>query len=144
VNAESIMLLGGITAFLLTVNWVRRRQLREKYALGWIVFAALLLLCGMFPQGIMSLATLLHLSYPAAVLLVTLTVIYCFAFSVTVSLSRQFRQNLRLTQELALLDPRLRLLEQQLEPAPLIDGGNQAGCRPPIAAGKAVTEKSCS
>ena len=30
-NAELLMLIGGIVAFVLTLHWVRNRELREKY-----------------------------------------------------------------------------------------------------------------
>jgi hypothetical protein len=105
------MLLGGLAAFALTVSWVRRRSLREKYAVAWLGVATLLLLCGLFPEGIERLAEAAHLSYPAAVLFVALAAVYCFAFGVSVSLSRAHRRTVRLTQELALLEERLRRLE---------------------------------
>jgi hypothetical protein len=117
-NAERLMLLGGVAAFALTIYWVRNRDLREKYAVAWIVVAFLLLLCGMFPSAIMSLADASRLSYPAAVLFVALAAIYVFAFTVSVSLTRHYRRNLRLIQELSLLEARVRSLELQQQQAP--------------------------
>ena len=113
-NAELLMLVGGVAAFLLTVYWVRGRDLREKYAVVWLLVAFLLLLCGLFPVAIESFADVAHLSYPAAVLFVALAVVYCFSFTVSVSLTRQYRRNVRLTQEVALLEHRLRQVEAQL------------------------------
>jgi hypothetical protein len=112
-TAERLMLIGGVSAFLLTVYWVRSRRLRERYAIAWLAAATLLLLCGIFPGGIMRLAELGHLSYPAAVLFAALTAIYCFSFLVTVSLTRQHRQSTRLLQELALVKHRLAALESR-------------------------------
>jgi hypothetical protein len=63
----------------------------------------------------MAWAETYHLSYPAAVLFVALAVIYSFAFSVSVSLTRQYRRNTRLTQELAILEHRVRTLERLLQ-----------------------------
>jgi hypothetical protein len=113
-NAELLMLLGGITAFVLTVYWVRNRDLREKYAVAWLTVAFLLLLCGLMPDAIKRLAEGSRLSYPAAVLFVALTAIYLFAFTVSVSLTRQYRKNVRLMQELALLERRVRGLEGRI------------------------------
>jgi hypothetical protein len=113
-NAETLMLLGGAAAFGLTIYWVRSRELREKYAVGWITVAAMLLLLGVFPGIIMSFADRVHLSYSAAVLFVALTLIYVFSFTVSVSLSHQYRRNVRLTQELALLRERLQRLERSV------------------------------
>jgi hypothetical protein len=110
-TAETMMLLGGIGAFLLTLNWVRNRDLREKYAVVWMAVAALLLICGLFPDLIKWSANVAHMSYAAAVLFVAIAVDYIFSFTVSVSLTRQYRRNVRLTQELALLELRLRHLE---------------------------------
>jgi hypothetical protein len=111
VSAETLMLVGGILSFLLTLHWVRSRSLREKYAVIWLAVAFLLLLCGLFPRILMAWAETYHLSYPAAVLFVALAVIY----SVSVSLTRQYRRNTRLTQELAILEHRVRTLERLLQ-----------------------------
>ncbi len=113
-TAELLMLIGGISAFLLTLFWVRNRNLREKYAVVWLLVGTLLLLCGLFPQGIKAFADASRLSYPAAVLFLALTGIYLFSFSVSISLSRQYRRNVRLTQELAILEQRLRELERKI------------------------------
>lgn len=112
-NAERLMLLSGIIAFVLTVYGVRGHELRERYAIGWIAVALLLLLCGLFPDLLKGFATASHLSYPSAVLFVALAVIYAYSFFVSVSLSRQYRRNTRLAQELALLEHRLRALEDR-------------------------------
>ena len=122
-NAENLMLAGGVTAFLLTLYWVRSREMREKYAVLWILVAVLLLLCGLFPGVIKGLAEAAHLSYPALVLFVALALIYTFSFTVSVSLSHQYRRNVRLTQEVAMLEQRLR----QLELAVVALGGRPEG-----------------
>jgi hypothetical protein len=110
-TAELLMLIGGVTAFVLTLYWVRVRDLREKYAVGWILVAFLLLLCGLFPRALERLAELCRLSYPALVLFIALALLYLFAFTVSVALTRLHRRNMRLTQEIAILEERLRLLE---------------------------------
>jgi len=112
-KAETLMLAGGVVAFLLTVYWVRSRDLREKYAVLWLMVATLLLLCGLFPEGIMMFADASRLSYPSAVLFVALAAVYVFSLSVSVSLTHQYRRNVRLAQEIALLEYRVRQLEQE-------------------------------
>jgi hypothetical protein len=114
-NAELLMMIGGIAAFLLTLHWVRSRNLREKYAAIWLLVAFALMLCGFFPRALMMLAERYHLSYAAAVLFVALAAIYTFSFFVSVSLTRNYRRGMRLTQELAILEHRVRTLERQLQ-----------------------------
>lgn len=106
-NAETLMMIGGIAAFLLTIYWVRSRDLRERYAIGWLGVALVLLACGLFPGLIMRLADAARLSYPSAVLFISLGAMYFFSFFVTVSLTRQHRRNVRLMQEVAILKHRL-------------------------------------
>ena len=128
-KAETLMLAGGVTAFLLTVYWVRSRDLREKYAVLWLTVATLLLLCGLFPEGIMLFADASRLSYPSAVLFVALAGVYVFSLSVSVSLTHQYRRSVRLAQEIALLEHRIRQLEQGSSGAPL-SGGETGGGQP--------------
>jgi hypothetical protein len=122
-NAELLMLAGGVAAFALTIYRVRNRDMREKYAAAWIGVACVLLLMGIFPHVIERMAKMAHLSYPAAILFMALTVIYLFSFSVSLTLSRHHRQNMRLLQEIALLEHRLRLLESSRGPNDAATGG---------------------
>ncbi|HYF52560.1 MAG TPA: DUF2304 domain-containing protein [Planctomycetota bacterium] len=112
-STKLVMMCGGVAAFLLTVYWVRSRNLREKYAIGWLSVATLLLVCGVFPQ-ILSIAPEIGLNYPTFVMGGALGIIYIFCFSVSVSLTHQYRRNVRLTQELALMEERVRALERAL------------------------------
>ena len=116
-NAEVCMLIAGTGSFLLTLHWLRSRDLREKYAVYWLLVAFVLFLAGLFPRAIMRIAEAFRLSYTAAVLFIALAVIYGFAFSVSASLTRQHRASQKLLQEVALLEERLRRLESAGERA---------------------------
>jgi len=119
INAEFLMLLGGVGAFVMTLYWVRVRELRERYAIGWLLVATLLLLTGLFPDVLKSLADRAHLSYPALVLFVALGLIYLNSFFISVALTKHYRWNVRLTQQMALLEERLRRLEDAQGPVPI-------------------------
>jgi uncharacterized protein YacL len=116
INAEILMLLGGCGAFAMTFYWVRVRELRERYAITWLLVATLLLLIGLFPDVLKSVADWAHLSYPALVLFVALGLIYLNSFFVSVALTKHYRWNVRLTQQMALLEERLRRLEEAKTP----------------------------
>lgn len=113
-KAEHFIMAGGIAAFLITLYWVRRRELRVKYALSWLGIGCLLLVAGLFPGLIMRTAERLHFSYAALVAFLTAGMLFLFAFSVSISLSRQYGRNIRLTQEVGLLEKRIRDLETLL------------------------------
>ncbi len=130
-TAEFLMLVGGGTAFAITLHWVRRRELREKYAVAWMALATALLLIGLFPTVIMWFADRARLSYPSAVLLISLTLIYLFSFTVSVSLTHQYRRNTRLTQELGILEERVRQLEKMLAPQEVDADAENQPCESP-------------
>jgi len=113
-NAELLMMVAGAAAFLLTLFWVRSREIREKYALMWLLLSFSLFVLGIFPQAVMKLADFCQLSYVALVLFVCLVLTYTFSFFVSVALTRQYRRSVRLAQELALLRNRTEHLEQLL------------------------------
>ena len=70
------------------------------------------MLVGLFPDALKAAAEWAHLSYPALVLFVALGLIYVNSFFVSVALTRQYRWAVRLTQQVALLEERLRRLEE--------------------------------
>jgi len=109
--AKILVLIVGLGGFLTTVYWVRQRDLREKYAIGWLGVAALMLFCGLFPEFMIWLATQLRVAFPTLILALCLAVLVPFSFSVSISLSRSHWRNIRITQQLALLEQRLRELE---------------------------------
>ncbi|MBI1346096.1 DUF2304 family protein [bacterium] len=113
-NAERLMMLGGMAAFCLTFYWVRGRQLREKYAVAWMSVATVLLLLGLFPQLIKGFAENSGLAYPSAVLFLALGAIYLFSMSVSLSLTRTRRTSVRLMQDLALTRYEVEGLQQRL------------------------------
>jgi hypothetical protein len=117
-TAERLMLIGGIASFVLTLSWVRNRDLREKYAVGWMALAFFLLLLGLFPELIMKFAESARLGYASAVLFLSLGIIYMFSFFLSVALTRQYRTQVRLTQEVAILEEKLRQLEAQIQKQP--------------------------
>ena len=112
-NANTLMLAGGVTAFLLTVHQVRAKVLQEKYALGWLGVAVLLLAVGIAPEWLYRFTVWARLANASAVLFIALTIIFLFAFSVSISLTDLNRRNLRLLQEIALLEARVRELESR-------------------------------
>jgi hypothetical protein len=126
-SAELLMLLGGCAAFAVTLWWVRTRELREKYALVWLVVGAVLFLCGLFPEVIMAAADASRLSYPSAVLFVALGAMFLFSFTVSVSLTRLHRRSVRLVQEVALLRRRLAELEKADRSTPVRDHASALG-----------------
>ena len=111
------MLIGGVIAFSGTLWMVCRREMREKYAVVWMIMATIVLALGIYPRPIFLFAELSRLENSSAVLMAFTGLAYVFAFTVTVSLSRQYKRNMRLAQEVSILEKRLRDLEDKEEDA---------------------------
>lgn len=135
ITAELLMLIGGATAFCITLFWIRQRALLERYAMVWLAIAGFFLAIGAFPDLVKHFARIAHLSLPAAMMMPVVALIYLFAFSVSLTLSRLHRSNIRLTQELALMELRLRELEaRQPAAAPVSTAAAPPGKAPaPVA-----------
>jgi hypothetical protein len=112
-TAEFLMVIGGCSVFFLTVVGVKTRELRENYAIMWLVVAFIALLAGLFPGSVIRWAYAIHLSGPSAVLFVALPIIYVFSFYLCVVLTRLQRRNARLLQEVAILRNRVLAMERE-------------------------------
>jgi len=121
-NAEILMFLGGATAFLLTLYWVRVRELRERYPIGWVAVGSSLLVCGCMPGVVILLAKQMHLAYPTLVLFISLGAIYLYSFCVSVALSVLHRRNVSLTQRTAIMEYELKELRNQVRDLAALHG----------------------
>lgn len=105
--ALSVMLL------VMILELVRRGRFKERYALLWLASALLGLMVGVFPGIIVWIARILHVQF--------LTVVFGLAFvfflglilSFCVVISQLSEQNRELAQELALLENRVKTLEDE-------------------------------
>ena len=105
-NLLGLLTAVGITIFI--VELLRRRILREKYAVLWLLVCAGLLLFSIFPGLLTRLANLLGFEVPANLLFV-ISVVLLLVVSVQLSyeVSRVEARTRRLAEELALLRKRV-------------------------------------
>ena len=104
--AISVVLLIGV------LELVRRKKLTEEYSFVWILCALALLGLSMARGLLDRIALGLGIFYPpAALLLVVILFVFVASVSFSVVISRQRQQIDRLIEDTALLDARLRELE---------------------------------
>ena len=60
--------VGSVTTLLLLFELLRRRRLREKYAVFWVVVALLTLVVAIFPSTLAAVADLVGVSVPSNLL----------------------------------------------------------------------------
>jgi hypothetical protein len=106
-------IIGSSLLLLLVLDLVRRRYLKERYALLWIVTGSLFLLLTIRTDLLHWFASLLGFSLPSNALFVLSYVFFLLVIlGLTVVSSRLSEKNKALTQEVVLLKKRVTDLEK--------------------------------
>lgn len=112
-RTQVFVVLLGITLFLLVLNTVRIKRLREQYSLLWLVAALVLVLSAIFIGSIERLSHLIGIYYPPAFLfLVAILMVLMLQFHFSTVISTLREQNKVLTQDLGILKDQVRELER--------------------------------
>lgn len=109
-----VAILVSLILLLVTVQLIRKRKLREEYALLWLIATFSILILSIFGGIVGSLARFLNIAYsPTLPLVAGILFALVVLLSLSVALSNQANQNRDLAQEIALMEYRLRQLENQ-------------------------------
>ena len=113
-NRLAVVSVVASAAFLLGIlELVRRRRLREEYAILWLFGSAILLVLSLKQNWLHRISNIVGISYPPSFLFLfgmLLIVMILVHFSIVIS--RLMRMNKKLTQEMALL--KSSLLDREL------------------------------
>jgi len=107
--------LVSLLLLALILELVRRRLLRERYALLWLVTAGTGLLIGFFPGIIVRLSQIFHFQYLTVLFVLSFLFLIGLVLSFSVVISRLSERNRELAQEVALLANALERLENKTE-----------------------------
>lgn len=114
-RVEIVMILGSVGLLLIVLELVRRRRLKEEYSLLWLLTAVVLLALSLWRSSLDSIAELIGIFYPPTALFVVgfgFVLLLLLYFSTIIS--KLSSENNNLTQRLAILDWRVRQLEEQI------------------------------
>ena len=107
-----IVALGMVVA----VRMIHRRRLNLSYSLLWLALAVLLMIFALFPEAVAFLARLAGIDIPLNFVLVAFAFFsLVMMFYLTCIVSRENERNRSLTQTIALLEKRVRELEERQE-----------------------------
>jgi hypothetical protein len=107
-QVQIIAILGSAGVMLFVFYLIRRRKLREEYALLWFAASLGLIFVSVWRNSLEYAARLFGVAYPPSVLLLgVIAVGFLLSIHYSISLSRLAEQNKRLAQELALLRQQL-------------------------------------
>lgn len=105
---QIVAIVGSVLVMLFVTQLIRKRRLREEYALLWFVASVGLIVLSIWRDLLDSTARFLGIAYaPSLLLLGAIVIGFILAIHFSISLTRLAEQNKRLGQELALLADRI-------------------------------------
>ena len=111
-RARLLFVVLGLAVLVFVINLLRKKKLKEEYALLWLLMALALVIAPLLIDLIDAVSFAIGIDYPPAFIIVIALI--CFAlifFQISVAMSRFSEQIRTLTQELALNRKRLEELE---------------------------------
>jgi hypothetical protein len=110
---QLVSLLGAVFLLLVVLELVRRRRLLERYALLWLLAAIVILGLAAWSPGLERLASSLGIvDAPNALFFVALGFIVVLLLHFSAAVSRLSDQSKVLAQRLAIMEHRMRKLEE--------------------------------
>lgn len=112
-TAQVLGAIVAVVTFVFVFILVRRGVLREKYAVLWLFFSAAALFFAVFPGALVWISDLIGVAEPVNLLFfVTVVLLILVAVQLSYELSRHEARIRRLAEEIALLDRRLKDVQE--------------------------------
>lgn len=110
----------GIVAALLTmfvlVEMLRRRRLRERHVIWWLLFGAIMLVVAVFPRTLVWAADLLGITIPInLVFFVSIVILFLVSLQQSAEATKLEHKTRILAEEHAMLELRVAELERALK-----------------------------
>ena len=110
-----LMLAGALCYLGIILCLLKKRRLTVRYALLWLLSAAAFLLFAVFPYIVLVLTNLLGMTVPINTVFILVTVfVLLLLLSLSSAVSTHAQKQKRLAQENALLEARVRQLEERI------------------------------
>jgi hypothetical protein len=111
--------LSSLVIFAVIIELIRRGRLREQYALLWLGTATVILVFGLWRDGLNELADALGIAYPPnALFVLALAFMLLLLLHYSTVISKLSDRSTTLTQRIAILEERLREFEHGDPSAP--------------------------
>jgi hypothetical protein len=107
-------IVGAVLTLVVVIELLRRRQLRERHAVWWLMAGTLALITGVFPGVLTWAAGLLGIGIPTnLVFFVSIAILVLVCIQHSAELTRLESKTRTLAESVALLDLRLREFESR-------------------------------
>lgn len=111
---QTALIAGALVYLLIVFYLLKKQKLAVQYAIIWLISGFVLLLFAIFPYIVLVLSDILHVLNPVNfIFLVTLCFVLLILLSLSVVVSGFALRIKRLTQNAALLERRIRELEDR-------------------------------
>jgi hypothetical protein len=105
--------LSSLVIFAVVIELIRSGRLRERYALLWLGTAGVILVFGLWRDGLNQLADALGIAYPPnALFVLAMAFMLLLLLHYSTVISKLHDRTTTLTQRIAILEERIRELEQ--------------------------------
>ncbi len=106
-NVYLLAVIFCLLFIFITLELIRRRKLREEYAILWLTLGFVMVLFSFFPKLLDEISRLVQIYYaPSLLFLVGLLFSLVFIMHLTIVISKLQRRVTRLVQEVALMQER--------------------------------------
>jgi hypothetical protein len=106
--------IAAVIFLIVIFELIRSRRLQERYALLWLITGAVILLLSVWRDALRLVAEQIGIAYPpSALFVVGFLFILVVLLHYSTVISELSERNVRLAQDVALLEERLRMHERQ-------------------------------
>lgn len=112
IKLKIVIVLITFSILLILINFIKRKYIKEEYAVFWILIGIILIIVPVFSNYIDKLAQMLGIFYePAFIFLLSILGILLILFHYSIVISKLTEQNKILAQDLGVLKNKLQQLE---------------------------------
>jgi hypothetical protein len=110
---QYIAILGSVLFIVFILNLIRKKQLKEAYALLWLFFTIIFLTLSIWRQGLDKISGMIGIAYaPAALFLTFLIAVFLILIQFSIVISKLSENNTKLAQEIGLLKLEMEQLKK--------------------------------
>jgi hypothetical protein len=124
----------AIIVAAVTIEMIRRRKLREQYAILWLLASAVLVIFAVFPDLVVLLSRVLRVNYLTIIVMAFFFFLAMIVMHFAVVISHQAEQIRKLAEHLALMENELRrrglAAPKDAEKAPQARSDSTSGSQP--------------
>ncbi len=107
-KTQIFIIAASIILFLITLELIRKKKLKEEYSIIWIIAELALLIFGLFPKILNVISGVFGVYYLTCIFLMAFLFLLVVLFNFSIILTKLSESNKKLIQEVALLKERNR------------------------------------